>query len=121
VNGVSTITEVMATMSPLGIGFPSQLTRTHAPSVPLLPVGAGAMDIATGPFVGDTGASVPVAGSVGGLELTSEDGEPDAEPESTGCTQAAIGKTRKVIQASDSLCEVYFPSRRAATIRMTCS
>jgi hypothetical protein len=39
-----------------------------------------------------------------------------------GCATIA-GKTSsvKVIQATDSLREVYFPLRRVATIRMTCS
>lgn len=93
-NGCWTITEVMVTMSPRGIGFPSHLALGHAPSVPSSPVGAGAMDIEGLPVDG-CGDSRPVVDSIGGLELLSDVDEPDAEePESLGCTQAANSRTR---------------------------
>lgn len=97
-NGLCTITAVTVTMSPWGICRPSQLTRTHAPSVPSLPAGIGAMDIATGPPVGDSGDSSPVVGSTCGLELASEAGELDAEPDVLEFgPQAASSKARTAV------------------------
>ena len=59
-----------------------------SPELPVLPVGAGAMVIATSPCVGDCGRSRPVVGSIDG-PLVPEDDEPDLEPETVGCIQAA--------------------------------
>lgn len=65
---------------------------------PWLPTGADAMDIAIDPFVGDSGDSRPVVGSIWELELVSDVDEPDPEEsESLGCTQAASSKRRTVV------------------------
>jgi hypothetical protein len=101
-NGYWTTTEVIVTISPWGIGFPSHLALGHARSVPSLPVGAGAKDSEGAPFVGDCGGSRPVVCSVGGLVVDSEveelDDEPDAELGTLGCTtQEASSKTSTVV------------------------
>jgi hypothetical protein len=99
VNGGRTDAEVIVTMSPVGILFPSQLTWMHwslSPESPVLPVGAGAKD-SEGSSVDDSGDSRPVAGSTCGLELAAEAGEPGEELGVLGCTQAASSKTSTVI------------------------
>jgi len=78
-----------------------------SPEVPCLPTGAGARDIAIAPPVCDCGLSVPVVGSIGGLELSTGAGEPDpatgvGEPDgesgALGCTtQPASGQARTTV------------------------
>ena len=75
-----------------------------SPEVPFPPTGAGARDIATAPPVWDSGVSVPVVGSIGGLELAPGVGEPDGEPDgesgTLGCTtQPASVKVRTTAAA----------------------
>src|SRR6185437_12774310 len=101
VKGFSTFAEVIVTMSPGGIGFPSQLARTHDLSFPSSPVGAEGIDIEGLPCVGDCGDSSPVVCSTAGLVVDPEIDEPEDEPdaeelESLGCIHAANSSTRTI-------------------------